>query len=99
MVATWTTPSSCASRKCTRGWVWPLCASTFAGWAARAVPTVAAPAFFFNDPATTEIYTTVHTLPLHDALPISESVDDARACNDPGAKVARHRRDRERATF
>src|SRR3546814_13577282 len=28
--------------------------------------------FFFNDPATTEIYTDVHTLSLHDALPISE---------------------------
>src|SRR5213594_5135058 len=27
--------------------------------------------FFFNDPATTEIYTSVHTLSLHDALPIS----------------------------
>src|SRR5213075_2031793 len=27
--------------------------------------------FFFNDPATTEIYTTRHTLSLHDALPIS----------------------------
>src|SRR5881227_4511059 len=27
--------------------------------------------FFFNDTATTEIYTTVHTLSLHDALPIS----------------------------
>src|SRR5213594_932235 len=26
--------------------------------------------FFFNDPATTEIYTSVHTLSLHDALPI-----------------------------
>src|SRR5881227_4454740 len=26
--------------------------------------------FFFNDTATTEIYTTVHTLSLHDALPI-----------------------------
>src|SRR3546814_17229355 len=26
--------------------------------------------FFFNDPATTEIYTYLHTLPLHDALPI-----------------------------
>src|SRR5881227_4417742 len=25
--------------------------------------------FFFNDTATTEIYTTVHTLSLHDALP------------------------------
>src|SRR6187431_3748191 len=27
--------------------------------------------FFLNDTATTEIYTTVHTLSLHDALPIS----------------------------
>src|SRR6187431_1950451 len=27
--------------------------------------------FFFNDTATTEIYTTVHTLSLHDALPIT----------------------------
>src|SRR3546814_3730371 len=27
--------------------------------------------FFFNDPATTEIYTSSHTLSLHDALPIS----------------------------
>src|SRR3546814_15537390 len=27
--------------------------------------------FFFNDTATTEIYTYVHTLSLHDALPIS----------------------------
>src|SRR6187431_2999341 len=31
----------------------------------------ALPFFFFNDTATTEIYTTVHTLSLHDALPIS----------------------------
>src|SRR3546814_3743897 len=28
--------------------------------------------FFFNDPATTEIYTYCHTLSLHDALPILE---------------------------
>jgi hypothetical protein len=28
--------------------------------------------FFFNDAATTEIYTAVRTLSLHDALPISE---------------------------
>src|SRR5213075_1330605 len=27
--------------------------------------------FFFNDTATTEIYTTRHTLSLHDALPIN----------------------------
>src|SRR3546814_15944170 len=29
--------------------------------------------FFFNVPATTEIYTYLHTLSLHDALPISAS--------------------------
>src|SRR3546814_17817761 len=29
--------------------------------------------FFFNDTATTEIYTYGHTLSLHDALPISKS--------------------------
>src|SRR6059058_3907875 len=29
--------------------------------------------FFFNDTATTEIYTSLHTLSLHDALPISTS--------------------------
>src|SRR3546814_15687488 len=28
---------------------------------------------FFNDTATTEIYTSCHTLSLHDALPISEA--------------------------
>src|SRR3546814_15178763 len=33
--------------------------------------------FFFNDPATTEIYTYCHTLSLHDALPIYST---ARAC-------------------
>src|SRR6187431_3828856 len=35
--------------------------------------------FFFNDTATTEIYTTVHTLSLHDALPISSSRRSSRA--------------------
>src|SRR3546814_3487520 len=29
--------------------------------------------FFFNDPATTHIYTYLHTLSLHDALPICSS--------------------------
>src|SRR5213075_3551350 len=33
--------------------------------------------FFFNDTATTEIYTTRHTLSLHDALPISRSVSSS----------------------
>src|SRR3546814_11703033 len=30
--------------------------------------------FFFNDTATTEIYTYLHTLSLHDALPISSRI-------------------------
>src|SRR6187431_3749123 len=34
--------------------------------------------FFFNDTATTEIYPTVHTLSLHDALPIFERVDERK---------------------
>src|SRR5881227_750716 len=47
---------------------------------------------FFNDTATTEIYTTVHTLSLHDALPIyaggpRSSAGSAR----PGAPVRLHR--------
>src|SRR5213076_3646833 len=32
--------------------------------------------FFFNDPATTEIYTVGNTLSLHDALPISRDRRD-----------------------
>src|SRR5213075_2455281 len=32
--------------------------------------------FFFNDTATTEIYTTRHTLSLHDALPIYRGAGD-----------------------
>src|SRR5213594_4272301 len=36
-----------------------------------AIPSILDWFFFFNDPATTEIYTSVHTLSLHDALPIS----------------------------
>src|SRR3546814_3911777 len=35
--------------------------------------------FFFNDPATTEIYTYSHTLSLHDALPISIAARSRRA--------------------
>src|SRR3546814_11936233 len=35
--------------------------------------------FFFNDTATTEIYTYRHTLSLHDALPIFQGVYDAKA--------------------
>src|SRR5213596_4258112 len=35
--------------------------------------------FFFNDPATTEIYTRPYTLSLHDALPISWASPSSRA--------------------
>src|SRR5881394_1080612 len=35
--------------------------------------------FFFNDTATTEIYTGGYTLSLHDALPIYDSADEAPA--------------------
>src|SRR5213594_5247202 len=49
--------------------------------------------FFFNDTATTEIYTSVHTLSLHDALPILNAADRARprpgsACRAPGASAS-----------
>src|SRR5881392_4516137 len=41
--------------------------------------------FFFNDTATTEIYTTHNTLSLHDALPISRRLGRWRdgPCPDP----------------
>src|SRR3712207_8255213 len=45
--------------------------------------------FFFNDTATTEIY----TLSLHDALPIS-GARDADARGDPAQRRARRARDR-----
>src|SRR3546814_20343252 len=40
--------------------------------------------FFFNDTATTEIYTYGHTLSLHDALPISRATQAK-----PGYRVVR----------
>src|SRR3546814_13159494 len=43
----------------------------FISCAAQCVPLVCIFSFFFNDTATTEIYTYRHTLSLHDALPIS----------------------------
>src|SRR6188768_3961705 len=48
--------------------------------------------FFFNDTATTEIYTSIDTLSLHDALPISirsavEVVGRARAAGVPVVAV------------
>src|SRR3546814_7683768 len=45
--------------------------------------------FFFNDTATTEIYTYGHTLSLHDALPISlQGVKDARRKESEAAAKA-----------
>src|SRR5881227_3003666 len=47
--------------------------------------------FFFNDTATTEIYTTVHTLSLHDALPTSSSrrCSSGSSTRSPGCSIAR----------
>src|SRR5213594_2460167 len=45
--------------------------------------------FFFNDTATTEIYTSVHTLSLHDALPISPGTcvpGGRRSCDEGGTQ-------------
>src|SRR3546814_9050094 len=43
--------------------------------------------FFFNYPATTEIYTYCHTLSLHDALPISVGVGLGPLLGDLAAQV------------
>src|SRR3546814_19462228 len=65
--------------------------------------------FFFNDKATTEIYTYLHTPSLHDALPISQRPQDGRLLDDrfddQGRPVGRlqrlphgqHRRERRQA--
>src|SRR6186997_3678542 len=47
--------------------------------------------FFFNDTATTEIYTTTDTLSLHDALPISlpRAGRCAPAITNPGSRAGR----------
>src|SRR3546814_15119570 len=50
--------------------------------------------FFFNDTATTEIYTYRHTLSLHDALPISRPATAPRA-----ARIGCRRRSRSRGSF
>src|SRR3546814_7278904 len=44
--------------------------------------------FFFNDTATTEIYTYVHTLSLHDALPICGGLELPRPGAGPPRAVA-----------
>src|SRR5881227_4435636 len=53
--------------------------------------------FSFNDTATTEIYTTVHTLSLHDALPISVALPAHARRALTGARVgfAEERRSEE----
>src|SRR3546814_15353132 len=45
--------------------------------------------FFFNDTATTEIYTYWHTLSLHDALPISQREGGDRRGRGPAVRSAR----------
>src|SRR3546814_6969746 len=45
--------------------------------------------FFFNETATTEIYTYGHTLSLHDALPISTSFSPARRSRSSAVRPAR----------
>src|SRR6187431_3800153 len=47
--------------------------------------------FFFNDTATTEIYTTVHTLSLHDALPISKRRRSSRRTSTTSSVRSRGR--------
>src|SRR2546430_3956977 len=54
-------------------------------------PPVSLTFFFFNDPATTEIY----PLPLHDALPIC-AAPAARAGSPPAASLPRTARSRRR---
>src|SRR5881296_2224501 len=50
--------------------------------------------FFFNDPATTEIYTLLYTLSLHDALPIScDGVVGGAAQDLERDQYGEHRRD------
>src|SRR3546814_14254430 len=68
--------------------------------------------FFFNDTATTEIYTYCHTLSLHDALPISSiarhsgggaapaipACRGGRSSEWPGFRRSRHHRRRRSRT-
>src|SRR5213082_4310891 len=51
--------------------------------------------FFFNDTATTEIYTVSDTLSLHDALPISVVPLDGEAVGPVRAQRHRHQRSEE----
>src|SRR5213075_792808 len=68
--------------------VWQLCVSVWR----RSCHFIC----FFNDTATTEIYTTRHTLSLHDALPISDVGRRHRSDIPQSSQiVGRHRRSEE----
>src|SRR3546814_12127620 len=54
--------------------------------------------FFFNDTATTEIYTYWHTLSLHDALPIFAASPLRRVAPTPPPKPPHHPASAPRAT-
>src|SRR5881409_4442466 len=68
----------------------------FVRWIAN-LTEVHLPSFFFNDTATTETYTCVYTLSLHDALPISRHLHLHR--REPGLyhPLPRHRAGRARS--
>src|SRR6059058_1108867 len=53
--------------------------------AALAAAVVVQLFFFFKDSAATEVYTSLHTLSLHDALPISRRARARRAARGPVA--------------
>src|SRR6184192_1968772 len=53
--------------------------------------------FFFNDTATTEIYTSIDTLSLHDALPISSGKPASANSALVHRTISPHRRDRWRS--
>src|SRR3546814_11390132 len=55
--------------------------------------------FFFNDTATTEIYTYLHTLSLHDALPISIGIGHPSEIEFPFAEKRRLPGRRRRETL
>src|SRR5262252_10888962 len=71
MITTWSPPYSSAFKKSSEN----TSASAVARWPASSTGSSVAVFFFFNDTATTEIY----TLSLHDALPISPT---ARRASD-----------------
>src|SRR3546814_14676145 len=55
--------------------------------------------FFFNDTATTEIYTYLHPLSLHEALPISANSRFASACRNSSSISLRDSRFRSKSSL